>query len=292
VDPDLHLDLRHLDDPEPPQFGPLRAGEATRRAADNRIRRARLVAAAVLSVSLLLGLGATTLSRAQERDLAETAAVTSTTPEPTEAPLETTFVPTTAPGAVEVQPGGDAAAWHGAGGATVPPSVPPPPSAPVTAGGPGAGGAVVPTRPAAVAPSTVPPPPSGQPPNHMAPAPAGIVFTLRLDARQVVVGGRVRGVVRFENNRSATAVLHWFSECGPWQTYLYRFGEPVTGPAHDCFSIHVTEVAPGTAQEAEVWVNVDSRVQPGSYDVFSSVDIKDERTRTHSTAQALTVVRP
>ncbi len=286
MDNDLLLDLRHLDDPDPPRFEAERAEEASRLAARRQTSRARLVAGAVLAVALLAGgLAAAVGLDRSDRDL-ETAQppLATTVEDPTTSLFATTLPealapPTTTatdpppplPDPVIALPG------SAASGPT------PPSTSPATTRGTVPVAGVTPTtlRPAAA---------TGASPQGAVPAPTGLRLTLTLDAAQVRSGSSVSGVLRFENNRSTSVTLAQ-PGCGPvLQADLYDAGQ--SSGISTCQGIPSIVVLPGTAQQVQVQVFAQPALRAGTYDAFATTRLEEDGVTIHSDRVVLTVVRP
>lgn len=286
MDHDLLLDLRHLDDPEPPRFGDLWAEEAAQRAAQARSRRARLVAGAVLAVALVAGVGLTALGSNGAPATIESAS----TPPPTDAELapdESTSIPpdstpgTTVPAGEQPPATAPAPAQPSttvAGPAPTVPGVAPPPG-----GGPSA------TDPPQGAPVTPPVVATGRPPDGSKAAPAGLRLTLTLDSDRVQAGASVRGKVRFENNRT-TAVTLVGGGCDAFPTMLYRDGKFAADNPR-CPASYEKVVAPGEVVESPVQAWADQGLRAGTYDVFSVITLREDSITIHSDRHVATVVR-
>jgi hypothetical protein len=281
VDHDLLFDLRHLDDPEPPSFNALRASDAVRLAAEARVRRSRIVASGALSLTVLAGVGVALLRVETEPPaMLGSAGALSTT-----APLQT---PPTG-GSVAPPPPGPS------------PTDPAATTVPTTAGPAGSG----PATTVAGAPSTTLRPGSGAPvlttvtsafpalapPSGTRPAPAGIGYTLSLDATSVTAGGSVTGVVRFENRRS-TPVTLTIGGCSLWHADLYRAGQQSTGLGPTCAAIQRSVVAPGQVVEADVQIATGAGLAPGPYAAYGTIRLEEDGFGIHTNGVAVTVARP
>ena len=282
VDHDLLLDLGHLDDPDPPRFGALRAEDAARRAATHRSRRTRLVAGAALAAALVVGAGVAVAGGQGASPVVQTA----TPPSTTVADLPTSLA--VDPGA----PTSTTAAPSPQGETTTTVVVAPPPS--TIRGGP-VPSVAAPPPPVTVAPGAPLPtarPPAratGTPPEGAVAAPDGLRVTLRLDATQVTAGSQVRGVVRIESTRS-TSVSVRPAPCSAAD--LYEAGR-LTFTQHPLCPIPPSVVVPaGASEEVGVTLRADASLRAGTYDAFSLVSLAPDGTRIHTEAVIVTVVRP
>ena len=288
MDHDLLLDLSHLDDPEPPRFGALRAEEAAQRAAQARARRARVVAGTVLALAVVAGVGGAAIGagRSEQPTVIAQAPSTSTSGSPAPAPPDSPVA--TVPPSVAVP----AAAAPGA--PTVTTAVPPPVTSTVAPAATMPGSAPAVTRPPAAAVATTVPaaPGTSQPPTGTVPAPADLRLTLTLDRRQLAAGTSVHGVVRFENRRSSAVTLSGGGCSSMWRADLYKDGEHAPSAPIICMMLISQVVQPGQVVVADVDLQADASLAAGTYGAFTTIRLGENGPLLHSEAVDVTVTRP
>jgi hypothetical protein len=287
VDHDLLLDLRHLDDPEPPRFGALRAEEAAHRAAQARARRARVVAGSVLAVALVAGLGGAAIGTTRDEQPTLSAQAPSSTSMSLGPATTDTPSPTEPPSPVD-----PAAAAPGA--ATVTTALPSPVTTTPAPAATTPGSAPTVTRPpaGAVATTLLPARGTSQPPSGSVAAPAGLRLTLTLDRRQLAAGSSVHGVVRFENRRSTAVTLSGGGCSSMWRADLYKDGEHAPSPPITCMMLITQVVQPGQVVVADVDVAADPSLAAGTYGAFTTIRLGENGLLLHSEAVDVAVTRP
>ena len=121
-------------------------------------------------------------------------------------------------------------------------------------------------------------------------APAGLRFTLTLEAAEVRSGSSLSGVVRFENHRSTPVTLVG-GGCSMWRADLYDAGRKVTGLGPICPMALRRVVEAGAVEQAPVTVETGPELRAGTYDAFSTIGLHEDGVGIHTERQVITVVR-